>query len=160
MKISLPVFKDDDMKDAISCQSWHWDLTVYHQAGCWDCTLLPYAIHSLQGYLGELVRSVGTNITLDYVFAILDEHYNNVNAQDAFNWELFQLQMGKKETVSDWEYVCWGISKFLWCHFQKCFPQDHVTELKLDHFYGGLPKRIKVMVAYLKASANEKTYSD
>ena len=50
MKINLPVFKDEDTKDAITCQSWHWDLTVYHCAGCSYCTLLPYAIHSLQGY--------------------------------------------------------------------------------------------------------------
>ena len=32
---------------------------------------------------------------------MLDEHYNNVKALVALNWELFQLQMGKKETVSE-----------------------------------------------------------
>ena len=46
MKIN---FKDEDMKDAVTYQSWRWDLTVYHCAGCWDHTLLPYAIQSLQG---------------------------------------------------------------------------------------------------------------
>ena len=51
---------------------------------------------------GELVRSQVTDITLDDVLAILDEHYNNVKALDALNQELFQLQMGEKETVSDW----------------------------------------------------------
>ena len=44
--------------------------------------------------------------------------------------------------------------------FPECFPPDHVARLKHDHFYGGLPKRLKAMVAYLKASTNEKTYSD
>ena len=34
-------------------QSWHWDIMVYHQAGCQDCTLFPYVIHSLQGYPGS-----------------------------------------------------------------------------------------------------------
>ena len=29
MKINLPVFKDEDKKDAITYQSWCWDLTVY-----------------------------------------------------------------------------------------------------------------------------------
>ena len=42
------------------------------------------------------------DITLDNVLTILDEHYNNVKALDALNQELFQLQMGEKETVSDW----------------------------------------------------------
>ena len=55
MKINLPVFKDEDAKDAVTYQSWRWDLTVYHHVGCRACTLLPYAIWSLQGYPGELM---------------------------------------------------------------------------------------------------------
>ena len=75
---------------------------MYWHAGCGDCTLLPYAIRSLQGYPGELVQSSGTDITLDDMLTILDEHYNNIKALDALNQELFQLQMANKETVSDW----------------------------------------------------------
>ena len=55
MKINLTIFKDEDAKDAITYQSWRWDLTVYQCVGCMDCTLLPYALWSLQGYPGELV---------------------------------------------------------------------------------------------------------
>ena len=29
MKINLPVFKDEDTKDAVTYQSWRWDLMVY-----------------------------------------------------------------------------------------------------------------------------------
>ena len=47
------------------------------------------------------MRSFGTDITLDDVLAILDEHYNNIKALDALNQEIFQLQMGKNETVLD-----------------------------------------------------------
>ena len=89
MKINQPVFKDEDTKDAATYQSWHWDLTVYHHVRCWDWTLLPYTMHSLWGYPGELVRSSGIDITLDYILTILDEHYNNVKALDALNQELF-----------------------------------------------------------------------
>ena len=67
MKINLSVFEDEDAKDAITYLSWRWDLNVYHCAGCRDCTLLPYAIQSLQGYPGELVWSSGMDITLDNV---------------------------------------------------------------------------------------------
>ena len=102
MKINLPIFKDEDAKDAVTYQSWSWDLMVYRHAGCRDCTLLPYAIRSLQGYPGKLVRSSGTDITLDEVLTILDEHYNNVKALDTLNQELFQMRMADKETVSDW----------------------------------------------------------
>ena len=102
MKISLLIFKDEDAKDAVTYQSWRWDLTVYRHASCRNHTLLPYAIRSLQGYPGELAWSSGTDITLDEVLTILDEHYNNVKALDALNQELFQMRMADKETVSDW----------------------------------------------------------
>ena len=75
---------------------------MYRCAGCRDRTLLPYTIRSLQGYPGKLVQSSGTNITLDEVLTILDEHYNNVKALDTLNQELFQMRMADKETVSDW----------------------------------------------------------
>ena len=133
---------------------------MYHCTGCWDHTLLLYAICSLQGYQGELVRSSGTDITLDDVRTILDEHYNNVKALDALNQELFQLCMGKRMTVSDREVHLLRHLQVTMASFPECFPPDHVAQLKHDHFYGGLPKWHKAIEAYLKASTNEKTYSD
>ena len=44
--------------------------------------------------------------------------------------------------------------------FLECFPLDNIAKLKCDHFYGGLSKWLKAMVAYMKASTNEKTYSN
>ena len=158
MKINLLVFKDEDTKDTITYQSWCWDLIVHYHAGCQDHTLLPYAICSLHGYLGELVRSLAY-ITLEDVLAILGEHYNNVKVLDTFNQELFQLLIGKKETMSDWGCHLRHL-QVLVASFLECFPLDHIAKLKCDHFCDGLPKRLKAMVAYLKASTNEKTYSD
>ena len=140
MKINLPIFKDEDAKDAVTFQSWTWDLTVYRCAGCRDCTLLPYTIRSLQGYPGELVRSSGTDITLDEVLMILDEHYNNVKVLDVLNQELFQLQMADKETVLDWGIRLSRHLQILAASFPDHFPPDHAVELKRDHFYGRLPK--------------------
>ena len=160
MKLNLPVFKDEDTKDAVMYQRWRWDLIVYHHVGCQDCTLLPYAIQSLQGYPRKLVRSLGTDITLDDVLTILDEHYNNVKVLDTLNQELFQLQMADKETILDLGIHLSRHLQVLATSFPECFPPDHVAELKCDCFYGGLPKQLKAMVAYLKASLQEKTYSD
>ena len=160
MKINLPIFKDKDAKDAVTYQSWRWDLMVYWHAGCRDHTLLPYAIRSLQGYPGELVRSSGMDITLDDVLMILDEHYNNVKALDALNQELFQLQMADKETVSDWGVHLSRHLQILAASFPDCFPPDCVVELRRDHFYGGVPKWLKVMVVYLKVGPQVRTYSD
>ena len=124
MKINLPVFKDEDTKDAVMYQSWCWDITVYHHAGCQDCTLLPYVICSLQGYLGELVRGSGTDITLDDILTILDEHYNNAKALDALNQELFQLRMDRRETVLDWGLCLSRHLQVLAAIFPDRFPPD------------------------------------
>ena len=140
MKINLPIFKDKDAKDAVTYQSWRWDLTVYRHARSRDRTLLPYTIRSLQGYPGELVQSSGTDITLDDVLMILDKHYNNVKALGVLNQELFQMQMADKETVSDWGVHLSRHLQILAASFPDHFPLDCVAELKRDHFYGGLPK--------------------
>ena len=100
------------------------------------------------------------DITLDDVLTILDKHYNNIKALDALNQELFQLQMGEKETVSDWGVQLSRHLQVLAASFPECFPPDCIAELKCDCFYGGLPKQLKAMVAYLKASPQEKTYSN
>ena len=130
MKINIPIFKDEDAKDAVTYQSWRWDLTVYHCAGCRDHTLLLYNIQSLQDYLGELVQSSGMDITLDDVLPILDEHYNNMKALDTLNEELFQLRMADKETISDWGICLLRHLQVLAASFSDCFPPNCVAELK------------------------------
>ena len=160
MKINPPIFKDEDAKDIVTYQSWRWDLMVYQCAGCRDCTLLPYAIRSLQGYPGELVQSSSMDITLDDVLTILDEHYNKVKVFDALNQKLFQLWMADKETVLDWGICLSRHLQVLATSFPDHFPSGHVEELKRDHFYGRLPKQLKAMVAYLKAGPQVRTYSD
>ena len=126
---------------------------VYHHAGCRDCTLLPHAIWSLQGYPGKIVQSSGMD-------TILDEHHNNVRELDALNKELFQIWMADKETISDWGIHLSRHPQVLAASFPDHFPPDWVAKLKQDYFYGRLPKCLKAMVAYLKASPQEKTYSD
>ena len=97
---------------------------VYQHVGCRDCTFLPYAIQSLQGYPGKLVQSSGMDITLDDVMTILDEHYNNINALYALNQELLQLQVPDKETVSDWGVCLSRHLQVLAASFPDHFPPD------------------------------------
>ena len=102
----------------------------------------PYKV-----YPGELVWSSDTDITLDKVLTILDEHYNNVKALDALNQKLFQMRMADKETVSDWGVHLSQHLQILVASFPDRFSPERVAELKRHHFYGRLPKRLKVMVA-------------
>ena len=89
------------------------------------------------------MQSSGTDITLDEVLTILDEHYNNVKALDALNQELFQMRMADKETVLDWGVCLSQHLQILAASFPDRFPPESVAELKRDWFYGRLPKRLK-----------------
>ena len=94
------------------------------------------------------------------MLTILNEHYKNVKVLDALNQELFQLWMADKETISDWGICLSRHLQVLAASFPDCIPPDHVGELKRDHFYGRLPKQLKMMVAYPKAGLQVRTYSD
>ena len=94
------------------------------------------------------------------MLTILDKHYNNVKVLDVLNQELFQLHMPDKETVLVWGVCLSRHLQILAASFPDCFPPDHVAELKRDCFYGGLPKQLKVMVAYLKVGPQVRMYSD
>ena len=96
-----------------------------------------------KGYLGELVQSSGTDITLDDVLTVPDEHYNNVKALNALNQELFQMRMADKEMVSDWGVCLSRHLQILAASFPDHFRPERVAKLKRDHFYGGLPKHIE-----------------
>ena len=105
------------------------------------------------------MRSCRTDITLNNVLTILDEHYNNIKALDALNQELFQLQMGKRRLCQTGAFDCQGIFVLV-ASLPECFLPDCMAQLKHDCFHGRLPKHFKAMVAYLKASPQEKTYSN
>ena len=62
--------------------------------------------------------------------------------------------------VSEWGMHLLRHFQILTALFLEHFLPDQITKLKHDHFYSGLSKWFKVMVACLKASSNEKTYSD
>ena len=94
MKINLPVFKDEDAKDAVNLPELEvGSNSVSSSRGAGITPSLSYAIRSLQGYPGKLVQSSGMDITLDDLLTILDEPYNKVKALDTLNQELLQVWM-------------------------------------------------------------------
>ena len=160
MKINSPHLQGWGCQRCSDLPELEVGFAVFQHAGCRDHTLLPYAIRSLQGYLGESVQSSRMDITLDNVLTILDEHYNNVKVLDILNQELFQLWMVDEETVLDRGIQLSRHLQVLPVSFPDHFPPDHVAELKRDCFYGRLPKWLKAMVAYLKVGPQVRTYSD
>ena len=62
--------------------------------------LLPYVFSSLQGFPGDLVRSLGEDATLVNVLWTLDKHYGVMMTFNALSKELYSLRQGTEENVA------------------------------------------------------------
>ena len=80
VKISMPIFKDEKSKDAVTYHSWQWDVALFCQCPWDDQNFLPYIFCSLQGFLDNLARSLGEDAILIWhsadVRQILQHHHD------------------------------------------------------------------------------------
>ena len=76
-------------------------MAIFCQSGWDDQHLLPYIFCSLQGFLGNLARSLGKVATLDDVLQMLDEHYGVIMTFDALSKELCSLKQGSNENIAE-----------------------------------------------------------
>ena len=64
VKVNLPTFKGQETKNAVTYHSWQGDVAIFHCSGWDNQHLLSYVIWSLQGFPGDLARSLGEDTTL------------------------------------------------------------------------------------------------
>ena len=67
--------------------------------------MLPYVFRTLQGYPGDLARSLGKDATLGNVIQKLDEHYGIVVTFNTLCKELYSLKQGMGENMAEFR-VC------------------------------------------------------
>ena len=77
VKVNLLTFKDEKTKDAVTYCSWWWDVAIFCHSGWDNQHLLPYVIWSLQGFPGDLARSLGKDTILNDV---LQTHWMSIMA--------------------------------------------------------------------------------
>ena len=138
MKVNLPTFKDEKSKDAVTYYSWPWDMAIFHQSVWNDQHLLPYVFHSLQGFPGDLARSLGEDATLNDVLQMLDKYYGVIMMFGALSRELYSLEQGSRKNIAE-------CGAHLLQQIQLCQSEcpgriqpEHVEEMKHDCFYEGL----------------------
>ena len=73
----------------VTYPSWCWDVAFLHWSGWDDQHLLSYIFCSLQGFQGDLARSLGKDATLSDILQMLDEHYGVIMMFDAISKEFF-----------------------------------------------------------------------
>ena len=100
VKVNLLIFKDEKTKDAVTYHSWWWAVAICSHLGWNNQLLLPYVFWSLQGFPGDLARSLGKDTTLNDILQMLNEHYGIVMKFDTLSKEPYSLKQGSEENVA------------------------------------------------------------
>ena len=103
VKVNLPIFKDEKTRDAVTYHSFWWDVAIFHCLG-WDHQhFLLYIFWVLQGFPGDLARSLGEDATLSNILQTFNEHYSMRMMFDTLSKELYSIKQGSEESVFGFE---------------------------------------------------------
>ena len=157
--VNLPTFKDEKAKDTVTYQLWCWDVSVFCWSG-WDNHNFWPMSRSLQGFPRDLVRSLGKDATLSNVLKMLDEHYSVMMTFDALSKELYSLKQGMGENVAKFGVCLSTQVQILQTKYPGRIQQEHVEEVKRDHFCDCLSPEDWWMLAHKVNGENPVTYSE
>ena len=138
VKVNLPIFKDEKTKDTVTYHSWWWDIAIFCPSGWGDWHLLPYLFQSLQGFPGDLARSLGEDATITDVLQKLDKHYGMVMMFDPLRKELYSLKQGSWENVAEFRVHLSQQVQILKSEYLGRIQQEQMEEMEWDCFYKGL----------------------
>ena len=159
MKVNLLNFRDKRTKDVLTYHSWQWDVAILCCSGLDGQHLLQYVIQSLQGFLRDLARSLGEDATPIDVLQTLDEHYGMVMTFDTLSKELYSLKQGSGENWVEFGVCLLQQVQILQSEYPGRIQQEHIEEMKWDHFYEGLSPEYQQMWAHKEDGEHPAGYS-
>ena len=128
--------------------SWWWDVAFFHCLGWDDQHLLVYVFWSLQGFPGDLSRSLGEDATLINVLKTLDKHYGVMMMFDTLSMELYSLKQGSGKNVAEFSMHLLQQVQILQSEYPGRIQQEHMEEMKWDYFYEGLNSKYWHILAH------------
>ena len=112
VKVYLLIFKEEKTKGAVTYHLWQWNVAIFCHSGWDDQHLLPYIFQSLQGFLGDLARSLGEDTTITDVLQMLTEHYGMVMTFDTFSKGSIPSSKVPGRMWLNLEYACHSRSRY------------------------------------------------
>ena len=92
--------------------------------------MLSYVFRSLQGFTGDLTRSLCEDASLGNVLQTLDEHYGIVMTFDALSKDLYSLKQGMGENVAEFRVCMSQQVQILQMEYPSRIQQELVEEVK------------------------------
>ena len=84
----------------------------------------------MQGFPGDLARNLGKDTTLNDVFQMLDEHYVVVMIFDALSKELYSLNQGPQENITEFGVCLLQHIQIFQSEYLGRIQQKHIEEVK------------------------------
>ena len=91
---------------------------------------------------------------------MLDEHYGVMMMFDALSKELYSLKQGSGENVAKFRVCLLQQVQILQLEYMERIQQEHVEEMKWDHFYKGLNPEYWHMLAHKVDGKHPTSYSE
>ena len=123
------------------------------------CLCLPYVFRSLQGFPGDLARSLGDDATLGDVLQMLDKLYSIMMTFNAVSKELYSVKQGMGEKMAEFVVHLFQQIQILQMKYPSRIQQEHMEEVNWHHFYRGLSPEYWQMLAHKVDGENPVTYS-
>ena len=159
-KISIPVFKADDAKGAVTYATWRYDVNS-HRELVDDAFLRPYVIASLQGSPGEIIRSMSETTTLTEVLEKMDKYFGDVRTFEQLNQSFYDLKMGGKlDSVSGLAGELHKIASRMMQRYPARLCPEAMEEMKREQLYSGLPDSYQAKLAYMINPQNPCTFDE
>ena len=92
------------------------------------------------------MRSLGEDATLGNILWTLDEHYGVMMTSDTISKELYSLGQGTGDNVAEFRVCLSQQVQILQMEYPGRIQQEHVEEVKWDHFYEGLSPNVSADV--------------
>ena len=151
-KWKLRVFAGDSNThpDSVSYRTWRFQVAVYQRRGARDADLLPRIINSLRGAPGEMLASLGVDVTVDAILQTLDNYYGNALSFDALATEMYSMSQMENETAGDYSTRVKDVVAFISELFPVQLPPETIPARLRERFYFGLRPKYRNALAYLK----------
>ena len=127
----------------------------FHQSGWDDQHLLLYVFCSLQGFPGDLAKSLGKDATLSDVLQMLDEMHGVVMTFDTLMKELYFLKQGSGKNVAEFGVCLSQQLQILQSEYLGSVQPEHVEKMRPDCFYEGLNPKYQWMLAHKVDTENQ-----
>ena len=135
-------------------------MAMFLCSGWDDQHLLPYVFRSLQGFPGDLARSLGKDTTLTDILWMLDGHYGILMTFDTLSKELCSLKQAPGENVAEFGVHLSQQVQTLQLEYPGWIQKEHAEEMIWDQFYEGLNPKFGHMLAHKGDGDHPTNYSD